>query len=255
MMKITFLGTGTSTGVPIIACTCATCLSDNPKDQRLRTALLLEYNGTHIAIDIGPDFRQQMLRAKVSTLDAILITHEHKDHTGGLDDVRPFNLWSKKAMPVYATKEVQTILKQQYSYIFSAEAYPGAPRIDLISIDKNTPFEINSLPIVPIEVIHGKLPVLGFRIHNFTYITDAKYISNQELEKIKGTEYLVLNALHQTEHWSHLNLKEAIALAEYLQPKHTYFTHVSHRMGKHDEAQATLPPNISIAYDGLVLEV
>lgn len=252
MIKITFLGTGTSQGVPVIACECTVCQSENEKDKRLRTSIHLEIKGKSFVIDTGPDFRQQMLRAKIKHLDAVIFTHEHKDHIAGLDDIRAFNFLQKKDMDVYASKRVQEKLKKEFDYIFADFKYPGVPQICLHTIE-NKPFKANGVSFLPIEVMHYKLPVLGFRIGDFTYITDANYISKQEKDKIKGSKILVLNALRKTKHISHFNLKEALDLIEEIQPEKTYLTHISHLMGKHEEVQKELPENVFLAYDGLII--
>ncbi len=254
-MEITFLGTGTSQGVPVIGCECEVCRSADRKDKRLRTAVLIKYAGVHLAIDAGPDFRQQMLLAGVHSLDGILITHEHNDHIIGLDDVRPFNFRQGKKMPVFATKEVQNQLKKRFAYAFQANPYPGAPGFQLVTIDKMQPFSAEGIMVQPIEVMHGSLPVLGFRINNFTYITDAKTISSEEMVKAKNSDILVINALHHRSHHSHLNLSEAIEIIELLQPKQAYLIHMSHYMGLHEEVEKQLPPQIKLAFDGLTLHV
>ncbi len=253
MLKITFLGTGTSQGVPVIGCDCEVCTSDDSRDHRLRTSVMIEYDDVRIVVDSGPDFRQQMLYHKVQSLDALLITHEHNDHVIGMDDVRPFNFKQKKAMTVYATVRVQKELKKRFAYAFSENPYPGAPRLQLKTIDKDHPFEVGNRTIYPIQVIHGTMPVLGFRFGEFTYITDAKEIDDEEKEKIKGSKYLVLNALHHRQHHSHLNLEEALALIAELQPEKAYLTHISHQMGRHEKVQATLPKNVFLATDNLSL--
>ena len=216
---------------------------------------MVESEQTSIVVDAGPDFRQQMLRNTPKQLDAIIITHEHNDHVIGMDDVRPFNFIQRKDMPVYATPKVQEELRKRFAYVFAENPYPGAPMIKLCDISKESAFEINDLKIQPIEVIHGKLPVLGFRFGNFTYLTDVKTIADEELEKVKGTHYLVLNALHHKPHYSHLNLEEALALAEKIGAEKTYLTHCSHRMGLYTEVMKTLPEGVELAYDGLVVEV
>ena len=221
----------------------------------MRSSILVETEDLSIAIDVGPDFRQQMLRIGQKKLDAILITHEHADHIMGLDDVRPFNFMQRKDMPVYATASVAENLKTRFDYVFAANKYPGAPMVKLHSIDKNTPFKIANLRITPIEVIHGTLPVLGFRFGDFTYLTDVKTIQTEELEKVRGTRYLVLNALHHSMHFTHLNLEEAIALSQRIQPEFTYFSHTSHNMGRYAEISKELPEGMQLAYDGLVLSV
>ncbi len=253
-MKITFLGTGTSQGVPVIACECAVCTSENAFDNRLRSSILVETEDKKVVIDSGPDFRYQMLRAHVKTLDAIVFTHEHKDHVAGLDDIRAFNFKDGREMDVYASEEVQQAIIREFSYIFSAIRYPGIPQINLIGIEKH-PFMIGKTTWNPIEVMHYKLPVLGFRIGDFTYITDAKTISPTEFDKIRGSKVLVLNALQPQPHISHFTLDEAVEVARQIGAEQTWFTHISHRMGKHEEANAKLPHGIKLAYDGLVLNI
>ncbi|WCT11213.1 MBL fold metallo-hydrolase [Mucilaginibacter jinjuensis] len=250
-MTITFLGTGTSQGVPVIACTCEVCTSTDKRDNRLRSSILIESDGKVIVVDTGPDFRYQMLRAKVMHLDAVVFTHEHKDHIAGLDDIRAFNYKQQAAMSVYANEQVQVALKREFYYIFSDFKYPGIPQVNLHTIDKNTPFHIGEVKLTPIEVLHYKLPVLGFRVKDFTYITDAKTISDTEREKIKGSKILVINALQRQSHISHFTFDEAIAFAQEMGAEHTYFTHISHRLGKHADVSAELPANIHLAYDGL----
>lgn len=253
-MKITFLGTGTSQGIPIIACGCAICTSSDPRDNRLRSSIMVESAGKNIVIDSGPDFRQQMLREKVQRLDALLFTHEHKDHIAGMDDIRAFNFFQKKAIDIYADERVQKAIKREFPYIFDDFKYPGIPEINLHTIE-NKIFEIKGLPVIPILVKHLKLPVFGFRFGDFTYITDANYISGEEKEKIKGSKVIVLNALRREKHVSHFNLEEAIALMQELKPETGYFTHISHQLGLHEEVEKELPDNIKLAYDGLVVEV
>ncbi len=250
--QLTILGTGTSQGVPIIGCDCPVCQSPNPKDKRLRTSALLQVGDQQLSIDCGPDFRQQMLRAKVRHLDGVLFTHAHNDHIIGLDDVRPFNFRQKKDMPVYATVEVQQALTRRFDYVFEPNPYPGAPMVVLKTIE-NRPFDIAGIPIQPVQFLHGKLSVLGFRIGNLAYLTDMKTISEEEKLKLQNLKTLVINALHYKPHHSHLNLEEALALIEELAPEQAYLTHVSHRMGLHDEVNPTLPPGVQLAYDGLVI--
>lgn len=253
-MKITFLGTGTSQGVPVIACGCEVCTSESALDKRLRVSVLIEIDGKTLVIDAGPDFRYQMLRSNVKHLDGILITHEHKDHIAGLDDVRAFNYQQNEAINVYASNRVQNTLKSEFHYAFSDFKYPGVPLINLIDIN-NEPFKVAGLEIIPIEVKHYLLPVLGFRIRDFTYITDAKTISQTEREKIKGSKVLVVNALQKESHISHFTLDEAIAFAQEMQIEQTYFTHISHKLGKHEDISKGLPDGIFLAYDGLVLDL
>jgi len=251
---VTFLGTGTSQGVPVIACECAVCTSTDARDKRLRTSVLLEAEGEVIVIDSGPDFRYQMLRAGVKHLDAILFTHEHKDHVAGLDDVRAFNYRQQQAIDVYADERVQATLRKEFAYIFHEFKYPGIPQINLHTIGIE-PFNIGKVHLIPIEVMHYKLPVWGFRIKDFTYITDAKTVSEAEKEKIKGSEVLVINALQFDKHISHFTFDEAVAFAEEMGAETTYFTHISHRLGRHDDVSQQLPPHIKLAYDGLKLEL
>ena len=253
-MTITFLGTGTSQGVPVIACNCEVCTSANPDDKRLRTSILIEGEGKVIVIDSGPDFRYQMLRANVHHLDAIVFTHEHKDHIAGLDDIRAFNYKQNGPVDVYADLRVQASLKREFYYIFEEFKYPGIPQLNLHTIGLE-PFSIGKINFIPIEVMHYKLPVLGFRINDFTYITDAKTVSEKEREKIKGSEILVVNALQKQSHISHFTLDEAIAFAEEMGAEKTYFTHISHRLGKHEDISKVLPEHIELAYDGLRLDV
>ncbi|MCB9360918.1 MAG: MBL fold metallo-hydrolase [Flavobacteriales bacterium] len=253
-MKITFLGTGTSQGVPVIACNCDVCLSEDEKDKRLRSSILIEEKDQTIVVDTGPDFRQQMLRAKVQKLDAVVFTHEHKDHIAGLDDVRAFNFKQKKDMPIYATKAVQESLKREFFYAFTEKKYPGVPLLELKTIETNS-FKIGDVELNPIDVWHYKMPVKAFRINKFTYITDANKIEESEKEKIKGSEVIVINALRKEAHISHFTLAEAIELLQELKPKKAYLTHISHMLGKHAEVQKELPDFIEIAYDGLVLNL
>lgn len=253
-MTVTFLGTGTSQGVPIICCECAVCKSNDPKDNRLRSSILIESETTKIIIDAGPDFRQQLLRKNLKSLDAVVFTHEHKDHIAGLDEVKAFNYFNNMKMPVYATERVQTALKREFAYIFSEEKYPGIPEIDLHTIT-DEPICINDIKLLPIDVIHYKMPVKGYRIRNFTYITDANYISETEKEKIRGSEIIVINALRKELHLSHFTFSEAINLMQELKPKKAYFTHISHQLGLHQDVSLELPDFIELAYDGLHIEI
>ena len=253
-MKVTILGSGTSQGVPVIACDCEVCKSSNSKDKRLRTSVLIEYKGKVVVIDSGPDFRYQMLRANVQRLDALILTHEHKDHIAGLDDIRAFNYKMKKKIPIYATTHVQEHLKREFEYVFSGINYPGIPEVELHTITNNIPFTVAGLEFIPIEVLHYKLPVLGFRIKDFTYITDANFIATDEMEKIKNTKTLIINALRKEKHISHFTMNEAINLIQELKPETAYLTHISHQLGLHDAINAELPPGIYCAYDGLEME-
>lgn len=249
-MKITFLGTGTSQGVPVIACECKTCLSADQHDKRLRTSLLLETNDTTLLFDAGPDFRQQMLREHVMKLDSIILTHEHKDHISGMDDVRAFNYKSQDAIDIYSEERVQKAIQKEYSYVFSDIQYPGIPKMRLNLITER-PFEIKDVKIIPIRVYHYKLPVFGFRIGNFAYITDANYIPEESKEKLFGVKYLVINALRKEKHISHFSLREAIDFIREISPKKAFITHISHQMGYHAEVSKELPSEIMLAYDGL----
>jgi phosphoribosyl 1,2-cyclic phosphate phosphodiesterase len=253
-MRITFLGTGTSQGVPIIGCNCAVCLSADEKDKRLRSSILVELNNKVLVIDTGPDFRQQMLRAQVKKLDAVLYTHEHKDHLGGIDDIRAFNYILKKKMQVYATPQVEKAIKREIPYSFDEHKYPGVPELEITNFD-DAPFEVEGVKVIPIKVYHHKLPVYGFRINDFTYITDANFIAADEIEKIKGSKVLVLNALRREKHISHFTLTEAAAMSIKTEVPLTYFTHISHQLGKHADLERELPPHIRPAYDGLILNL
>ncbi len=252
-MKISFLGTGTSQGVPLIGCDCEVCTSDDKRNNRLRSSIWVETPEASIVIDAGPDFRYQMLRQEVKKLDAIVFTHGHKDHVAGLDDVRAYNFFSKKAMQVYATEETQEVLKREFSYVFSGVSYPGIPQITLNTINEHDPFSINGVALTPILVKHMYMDVLGFRIGDFTYITDANYIADAEIEKIRGSKALVLNALRHEKHPSHFTLKEAIEVAQNIGAEHTYFTHISHQLGTHEAIDSQLPEGIHLSYDGLEL--
>ena len=253
-MKVTFLGTGTSQGIPVIACDCKVCTSENPKDNRLRTSILIEENNQIIVIDTGPDFRQQMLRENVQKLDAIVFTHQHKDHVAGMDDIRAFNYKFKKDMDIYCTAEVEEALIREFPYVFSAYKYPGVPEIKVHNI-KNEPFIINGVELIPIEGLHYKLPVFGYRIKDFVYLTDVSFVSEREKEKMKGAEVIVLDALRKTPHISHFTMGQAVELLEELKPKKGYLIHISHLMGKHNEVVKELPNFIKPAHDGLILEL
>lgn len=252
--NVTFLGTGTSQGVPVIACNCDVCSSKSPKDDRFRCSILIEYEGRNYVVDSGPDFRQQMLRANVQSLEALLFTHEHKDHVAGMDDVRAFNFKQKRDMEVYCSEAVEKALKREFHYVFEANKYPGVPAVNLNRIDKK-PFTINNMPVIPVEVMHYKMPVFGFRVGDFTYITDAKTVTEEEREKIRGTKVLVVNALRKEEHISHFNLEQALAFIEDIGPEKAYLTHISHLFGKHEDIEKELPENVHVAFDGLRLEL
>ena len=249
-VKITFLGTGTSQGVPVIACDCNVCHSADQHDKRLRTSLLLETHDTTLLFDAGPDFRQQMLRENVMKLDSILLTHEHKDHISGMDDVRAFNYKSQDAIDIYSEERVQKAVQKEYSYVFSDFKYPGVPKMRLNLITEPF-FQIREIKIIPIRVFHYRLPVYGFRIGNFAYITDANYIPEESKEKLYGVKYLVINALRKEKHISHFNLREAMDFIREISPKKAFITHISHQMGYHQEVSKELPPEIMLAYDGL----
>ncbi|MDA8930235.1 MBL fold metallo-hydrolase [Bacteroidia bacterium] len=253
-MRITFLGTGTSQGVPIIACQCDICQSADSRDKRLRSSIFIETKNTNIVIDTGPDFRYQMLREGITKLDAVVFTHEHKDHTAGFDDIRGFNWKTKMPMEVYATPDVKVLLKRDFHYAFAQNKYPGVPNLNLHILD-NEPFMVNDVQLTPIEVLHYKLPVFGYRIGDFSYVTDVNYISPTEKEKLKGSKVLVLSALRQSEHISHYSLAQAIAVAQEIGAEQTYFTHMSHQMGLHEEVNAQLPAGMQLAHDRLVIEV
>lgn len=253
-MQITFLGTGTSQGVPVIACSCVVCQSADPRDKRLRTSILIEAKGKTFIIDTGPDFRQQMLREEVKRLDAVIFTHEHKDHTAGFDDVRAFNFINKRKMDVYASHRVQQAIHREFAYIFSDFKYPGIPEINLHLLE-NKLTTISGVDFLPVEVLHYKLPVFGFRVGDFTYITDANFISEEEKEKIKGSKVIVLNALRREAHISHYTLDQAIALMQELKPEKAYLTHASHQLGLHADVQKELPSGIELAYDGLKIQL
>ena len=253
-MKVTFLGTGTSQGVPIITCTCVVCSSTDPRDNRLRTSVLIETERTNIVIDTGPDFRQQMLRENVHKVDAILFTHGHKDHTAGFDDIRGFNWKTKEAMEVYSNEEVEIVLKRDFHYAFAEHKYPGVPNLNL-NVIQNKNFMIRDIPITPIEVLHYKLPVFGYRIGDFSYITDANFISESEKKKLKGSKVLVLNALRKSEHISHFTLDQAVAIAQEIGAEQTYLIHMSHQMGLHSDIDQELPEGINLAYDGLAVNL
>jgi phosphoribosyl 1,2-cyclic phosphate phosphodiesterase len=251
-LTITFLGTGTSSGVPMIACGCAVCTSADKKDTRLRSSILVRSAHTTLVVDTTPDFRYQMLRENVKNLDAVLFTHPHKDHIAGLDDVRAFNYFQQKAMQLYANQMTIDALMREFAYAFSDKKYPGVPDLELNTITED-PFCIGDIPIIPVQVWHLKMPVYGFRFGKFTYITDANRIDEAEKEKIRGSEIVVLNALRKEKHISHYALEEAIALVHELQIPEAYFTHISHQLGRHADIEKSLPKGIHLAYDGLQL--
>lgn len=251
-LQITFLGTGTSTGVPMIACSCGVCTSPDKEDKRLRSSILVQSKTTTLVVDTTPDFRYQMLRDDIKKLDAVVFTHPHKDHIAGLDDIRAYNYFSGKPMEVFANALTEDALRREFTYIFSQNQYPGLPKINMNTITTE-PFVVGDIPITPIVVYHLNMPVLGFRFGKFTYITDANRIGENEKQKIIGSEVIVLNALRKEKHISHFNLDEAVALAQELKIPKTYFTHISHQLGKHEDINNELPSNIQLAWDGLTL--
>lgn len=253
-LKITVLGSGTSQGVPVIACQCAVCRSEDLRDKRLRSSVLIQTGGENYVIDTGPDFRQQMLREEVKSLRGVLFTHEHKDHIAGLDDVRAFNYIEGRDMEIFCTAAVEIALRREFHYAFSGIPYPGIPTFHLNIIENRNFFLNNGVEVTPIQVMHYKMPVFGYRIGNFTYITDCKTITATEKEKVKNSKVLIVNCLHRSTHISHFNLEEALAFIAEVKPEQAYLTHISHLFGKHEEIIAELPENVSLAYDGLKIE-
>lgn len=253
-LHIRFLGTGTSSGVPMIGCDCPVCTSDDPRDNRLRSSILVQSANTTLVVDTGPDFRYQMLREKVKHLDAVLFTHPHKDHLGGLDDIRAFNFFSKKPIDIYADSLTEEAVRRDFYYAFTDTKYPGIPELNMHTINTE-PFQIGDIPVIPIQAWHLKMPVLGFRFGDFTYITDANRIEPDELEKIRGSKVLVLNALRKQKHISHFSLGEAIDLVHELKVPKAYFTHISHQLGLHAEVMTELPEGVELAYDKLELRM
>jgi len=253
-MKITFLGTGTSQGIPMIANNHPVCLSENPKDKRLRSSIMISWDAINYIVDCGPDFRQQMLREDVQSINGVLYTHEHADHTAGMDDLRPF-CYQIGEMPIYLDKRTLRSLEQRFEYVFRTEnRYPGAPKVAVNLVD-DTSFYLDGVEVTPIEVIHGTLPVTCYRFGNFAYLTDVKTITETEKEKLKGVKVLVVNALRQEAHPTHFNLEEALAFVDEINPERAYFSHISHKLGFHNEVEKTLPKNVFLAYDGLKIEV
>lgn len=250
--KVKFLGTGTSQGVPVIGCNCKVCRSNDPKDYRLRSSLLVSINGINLLIDAGTDFRQQMLKYQINSLRAIILTHEHADHILGLDDIRSYNWMQKKPMDIYAEERVEKAVKRVYNYVFEEHKYPGIPRMTIHRIDENS-FYIDGILVIPIRAFHHKLPVLGFRFGNLAYLTDANYIPEEEKAKLSGVKILIVNALHKQKHISHFNLDEAIYFSKEINPEITYLTHISHIMGNYKKIQKELPEKVFFAYDGLEL--
>lgn len=254
-LRVTFLGTGTSQGIPIIGSTHPVCLSDNPKDKRLRVSVLLSWKDYTYVIDCGPDFRQQMLRQHIRNIDGILYTHEHSDHTAGLDDIRPF-FFRQGNIPIFAHKRVVKSLKKRFGYILNEkDKYPGAPSVQINKVKKNRPFSIGDKIAIPINVMHNKLQVFGYRVGDFTYLTDVKSINDEEIEKIKGSKVLVVNALRIQPHISHFNLEEALSFIEKVNPENAYLTHISHLLGFHDAVEKELPKNVHLAYDNLTITI
>lgn len=254
-VEITVLGSGTSQGVPVITCECDVCLSTDSKDNRLRSSILFRVGGENFVIDTGPDFRQQMLRENVKSLRGVLFTHEHKDHVAGLDDVRAFNYGEGRDMEVYCSEGVEFALKREFHYVFSGVPYPGIPSLHINPIENKKFHLTNGVEVTPIQVMHYKMPVFGFRIGDFTYITDAKTIAPEEMEKVKGSKVLIVNCLHRSQHISHFNLEEALAFIALVKPEKAYLTHISHLFGKQLDIEKDLPENVYLAYDGMYLEV
>lgn len=253
-MKITFLGTGTSQGIPVIGCPCEVCTSKDPRDQRFRTSALISVNTKNFLIDAGPDLRQQLLHNKITSVDAILMTHEHKDHLGGLDDIRPINFSSKREMNIYGMGRVLTVIKKDYDYAFKTFKYPGVPSFRL-NLVRDEPFLVDEVVVEPIHIKHLSLPILGYRIENLAYITDASFIAPKEKAKLMDLDLLVINALRHEEHYSHFCLSQALGMISELKPKVAYLTHISHAMGKYEEINPTLPDNVFLAYDGLEVTI
>lgn len=250
-MKFKLLGTGTSQGVPVIGCTCEVCSSMDTRDARLRSSLMVCHEGINIVIDVGPDFRQQMLTNRVDSLEAIFITHEHNDHVIGLDDVRPFNYKQKRALNIYAESSVHEQLRERFSYAFGESPYPGAPQLTQIVISPEETVQVAKIAVRAFRVMHGALPILGFDFGKAAYITDAKTIDESVVDQLKGKELIVINALHQNLHSTHLNLEESLAMIDKLEPKRALLTHISHHMGLAAEVEKILPSHVSLAYDGI----
>ncbi|MEI6747714.1 MAG: MBL fold metallo-hydrolase [Bacteroidales bacterium] len=253
-LEVTFLGTGTSIGVPVIACNCPVCKSPDARDKRFRTSALIKVGDVAIVIDCGPDFRFQMLKNNVDNLDSVVFTHEHRDHVAGLDDIRAFNYILNKTIDIYGSEGVMHNIRTEFPYIFSESRYFGAPQLT-IHVVEDKPFEVNGIPFIPIHVMHDKLMVLGYRIFDFTYITDASFISDAELEKVKGSKVVVLNALRNSKHVSHFSLAEAVEVINRINPERAYLTHISHFLGLHEEVERKLPANIRLAYDNLSISI
>ena len=254
MLDITILGSGTSTGVPLIGCNCEVCTSTNAKNKRLRTSIKISSPTTTVVIDTTPDFRYQMLRTHTTKIDAVVFTHPHRDHYAGLDDIRPFNYFSQKSMAIYANEITQVAIKRDFYYAFEKDKEDGLPEMILHTINKDA-FTIGDIPFIPIHVMHRDMPVLGFRIGDFTYITDANFIPETEMEKIKGSKVFILNALRKQTHPTHYNLEQALEVAAALDIPKVYFTHLSHQIGLHEEVEASLPKGIHLAYDGMQFSI
>ncbi|GAB3991869.1 MBL fold metallo-hydrolase [Spirosoma daeguense] len=253
-MVITLLGTGTSSGVPLIGCTCEVCRSVDFRDKRLRSSVHIAVDGRSFIIDTGPDFRQQVLRLNLQQLDAVIFTHEHKDHTAGFDEIRAYNFKSGKDIPVYARPSVLAQLQREFAYIFAEHKYPGVAHVQLNEVE-NKPFDVLGVPFIPIDTLHHRLPVFGYRVGDFTYLTDLNFISDEELQKVYGTKVLVLDALQRQPHISHFTLDQAVALAQRVDAERTYFVHISHKLGLHRDVEKELPPNIRLGYDGMRIKL
>lgn len=253
--KITFLGTGTSQGIPVIGSEHPVCLSTNPKDKRLRVSVMISWDDKNYVIDCGPDFRQQMLTHKVTKLNGVLFTHEHADHTAGIDDIRPY-FFRQGDIPIYAHQRVVDSLEQRFDYIFASEnRYPGAPAVQVNVVKNNKPIKLENQFVIPIEAYHNRLQVFGFKIGDFAYLTDVKTLADAEIEKIKNIKVLTINALREAPHHSHLNLEEALDLIKKINPEKAYITHISHLMGFHEEVEKKLPKGVHLAYDNLILHI
>ena len=250
MMKITLLGTGTSQGVPVVGCQCEVCRSTDPRDNRLRTAAFVEVDGVNLLIDAGPDLRQQLLRENITRVDAVLVTHEHKDHLAGLDDIRPVYFRQKKPMDIYAMPRVLNVIRKDFDYAFKEHPYPGAPSFELHPVRRDK-FSVGGVEIQPIQVRHLTLPILGYRVGSFAYITDASFVAESEMARLQGLEVLVVNALHLEKHYSHFNLEQALQFIDIVKPKRAYLTHSSHHIGLYADVAKMLPPNVTLGYDGL----
>lgn len=255
-MEVYFLGTGTSQGIPVVGSSHPVCKSTDSKDKRLRVSVWISWGGYSIVIDCGPDFRQQMLTSGCPKLDAILFTHEHADHTAGLDDIRPFFFKQKSEIPIFGHQRVLNNLKTRFDYIFETKnKYPGAPSVKTYMVHNNEHFKIGNAEIIPIEVDHANLQVFGYRIQDFVYLTDVKKIDDAEINKLKGTKVLVVNALREEPHHSHFNLQDALDFIHLVQPERAYLTHISHMLGFHEEVQHRLPENVFLAYDNLKITI